>query len=161
MMYAYQLVCTSCTYIHTYIHVMYMTCMYVCMHTCACSMYVHVHIHTCTCTAGFSVRLIFPMGRLKDVISPRLRGLRGQSLNPNVCTAHHDHGKLFFWSKTILRYFYDSKTIYGPVGGHLRHRANLNLAADLRTAVKTVRAESGKWPLIEPLLQRLTDVVRA
>ena len=69
----------------------------------------HLVIHT----AGFSVRLIFPMGRLKDVISPRLRGLRGQSLNHNVCTAHHDHGELFFWSKTILCYFYHSKSIYG------------------------------------------------
>ena len=103
----------------------------------------HLVIHT----AGFSVRLIFPMGRLKDVISPRLRGLRGQSLNHNVCTAHHDHGKLFFWSKTILRYFYHSKSIYGPVGGHLRHRANSNLAADLRAVVKHLRARAaiGRW----------------
>jgi hypothetical protein len=100
------------------------------------------------------------MGRLKDVISPRLRGLRGQSLNHNVCTAHHDHGKLFFWSKTILRYFYHSKTNLRPAGGHLRHRANLNLAADLRAAMKHVRATSGNRPLVEPLLRRLADVVR-
>ena len=67
----------------------------------------------------------------------------------------------FFWSKTILRYFYDSKTIYGPVGAHLRLQANFNLAADLSAAVKHVRATSGNRPLVEPLLQRLTDVVRA
>jgi len=53
----------------------------------------------------------------------------------------------FFWSKTILRYFYDSKTIYGPVGGHLRHRANLNLAADLRAAMQHTRTRTaiGRW----------------
>ena len=67
--------------------------------------YIHTYIHT----AGFSVRLIFPMGRLKDVISPRLRGLRGQSLNHNVCTAHHDHGKLFFGVKLFYATFITRK----------------------------------------------------
>ena len=61
-------------------------CMYVLVNT-------YVHIYAYIHTAGFSVRRIFPTGRLKDVISPRLRGLRGQSLNHNVCTAHHDHEK--------------------------------------------------------------------
>ena len=49
------------------------------------------------------------MGRLKDVISPRLRGLRGQSLNHNVCTAHHDHGKLFFGVKLFYATFITRK----------------------------------------------------
>jgi hypothetical protein len=86
-------------------------------------------------------------------------------LFPSPCNFFED----LFYRYFFIRYiFFGVKLFYAtlednfrPVGGHLRHRANLNLAADLRTALKTVRAESGNWPLIEPLLQRLTDVVRA
>ena len=101
------------------------------------------------------------MGRLKDIISPRLRGFRCHALSHNVCTAHHDHRKLFFGVKLFYTLLLSLEVNLRPVGGHLELQANFNLAADLRAAVKHVRATSVNRPLIEPLLQRLTDVVRA
>ena len=84
-------------------------------------------------TAGFSVRRIFPPPGLKDVISPRLRRLRGQALNHNVCTAHHDHGKLCFGVKLFYATFITRKQ-FTAGWSHLRLQANLNLAADLRAS---------------------------
>ena len=70
-------------------------------------------------------------------------------------------GNFFFGVKLFYDTFITRKQNLRRAGAHLRLQANFNLAADLRAAVKYVRATSGNRPLVEPLLQRLTDVVRA
>ena len=99
------------------------------------------------------------MGRLKDVISPRLRGLRGQSLNHNVCTAHHDHGKLFFGVKLfyatfITRSQFSASWSSSPAPGKFKSGGGPPRGHE------TYADKSGNRPLVEPLLRRLADVVR-
>ena len=110
-------------------------------------------------TAGFSVRRIFPTGRLKDVISPRLRGLRGQSLNHNVCTAHHDHGKLFFGVKLFYATFI-TRSQFSAYWRSSQAPGKFKSGGGPTRGRETCAGKGGNRPLVEPLLKRLAPMVR-
>ena len=119
-------------------------------------MYIYImHI----CTAGFSVRRIFPTPRLKDVISPRLRRLRGQALNHNVCTAHHDHGKLFFGVKLFYATFI-TRSQFSAYWRSSQAPGKFKSGGGPPRGRETCAGKSGNRPLVEPLLQRLAPMVR-
>ena len=115
------------------------------------------NIHVCT--AGFSVRRIFPTPRLKDLISPCLRGLRGQALNQNVGTAHHDHEKLFFGVKLFYATFI-TRTQFTPNWSTSQAPGKFKSGGGLSRGHETYADKSGNRTLVEPLLRRLADVVR-
>ena len=99
------------------------------------------------------------MGRLKDVISPRLRGLRGQSLNHNVCTAHHDHGKLFFGVKLFYATFI-TRSQFTACWRSSQAPGKFKSGGGPPRGRETCAGKSGNRPLVEPLLQRLAPMVR-